>query len=67
MLHYRRERGRPKRFPAIAKLLTVNLVNRAVRKRHDEEISIGPGLQVSCNAEVRAEEQRLAFRNVELA
>src|SRR5436190_14781876 len=54
-------------FPAVANLFTEDLVNRAIRKRYDEEISIRTGLQVGGNAEIRAEKQRLAFRDVEFA
>ena len=44
----------------------VNLIDRVVRERHNEQIAIGSGLYVGANAKVGPDDQALAFRNVEL-
>src|SRR5215216_3570757 len=43
-----------------------DLVNRAVRERDYEQVPARPGLDVRDDAEVSAEEQALAFRQVTL-
>ena len=42
-------------------LPTMNLVDRAVRERHEEQVAVRPGLDVGDDAEVPAEQQALAL------
>src|SRR2546425_12624310 len=44
-----------------------DLVNGAVRERDHEQVAVGPGLDVSADPEVPADEQAFAFGDVEFA
>lgn len=43
------------------------LVNGAVRERDDEQVAVRPGLNIGDHPEIRAEQQRFALDDVELA
>src|SRR5919106_6612814 len=46
--------------------LSKNLVDRAVRERHDEQIAVRAGLDVGADAEVSPKQQAFALGDVEL-